>query len=91
MIARRIGAIGFLTVSLCWAVYSLGYRAALADFQADQLAQIEAGQTLERERHRLQLERDQLAQKLEEQAHADPVVVDQCLSPDRVRRLNAIR
>ena len=34
--------------------------------------------------------RDRLARELEDAAHADPVRVPDCLSPDRVRRLNRL-
>lgn len=36
-------------------------------------------------------ERALIAAELEDEANADPVAVPQCLSPDRVRRLNALR
>lgn len=36
-------------------------------------------------------ERALMAREMEDLAHADPVAVPQCLSPDRVRRLQAIR
>lgn len=71
--------------------YQRGYAAAEADFNAERLAQIEAGQMLEQARLTAIRERDKLSQTLEEQAHADPVVVEQCLGPDRVRRLNKLR
>ncbi len=70
--------------------YQRGRMDCTADYQAQQLDQIEAGQKLDAERRRLAVERDELARQLEEEAHADPVVVHQCLGSDRVRRLNAL-
>ena len=89
---------GALVLALCAALaafgvwmYRTGYAAAEGAAQARLLAQIEAGQDLEEQRRKIAVERDTLARKLEEAAYADPVVVDRCLGPDRVRRLNAIR
>lgn len=78
-------------VVAAFAGYQRGYAAAEADFNAQLLARIEAGQKLEQARITAIRERDHLSQTLEEQAHADPIVVEQCLGPDRVRRLNELR
>lgn len=71
--------------------YRAGQFACEAEHKARLLEEIEAGQRLEQERQRIARERDQLHRQLEEEAHADPVIVERCLSPDRVRRLNALR
>ncbi|WP_162947025.1 hypothetical protein [Ruegeria sp. EL01] len=71
--------------------YRMGYSAAEDDHKAELLEQIEAGQRSEAARIRVANERDDLARMLEEEENADPVIVEQCLSPDRVRRLNALR
>jgi hypothetical protein len=85
-----LAAVAFLVGAMWWA-YSQGIAKCQADHRADMLAQIEAGQKLEAARADEARKREELARKLEEQAYADPVVVEQCLGPDRVRRLNAIR
>ncbi|MBT2130138.1 hypothetical protein [Aliiroseovarius lamellibrachiae] len=74
-----------------WQGYRLGYRASEAAKNAEHLAQIEAGKMLEAARLKAAAERDDLHRKLEEKAYADPVVVERCLGPDRVQRLNALR
>lgn len=71
--------------------YELGQGHAEARHKAALLAQIEAGQKLEGARREAARQRDELAHKLEVQAHADPVVVHRCIGPSRVRRLNALR
>jgi hypothetical protein len=78
------GAIGFQG-------YRMGYASAEADQHAEELARIEAGRMLEADRRRIAQERDQLADQLKEQAHADPIIVERCLGPGRVLRLNALR
>ena len=74
-----------------WQAYRRGYGDSEAAHAAQMLARIEAGQKLDAARRQVALERDALARKLEREAHADPVVVERCLGPDRLRRLNAIR
>lgn len=71
--------------------YRMGQRACTAAHDAARLAQIEAGRKLDEARRQAARERDLLARQLEEQAYADPVLVERCLGPDRVRRLNAYR
>lgn len=71
--------------------YRVGYSAADADFNAKLMAQMEAGRKLEADRRALSLERDNLARQLEEEGNSMPVLVDRCLAPARVQRLNAIR
>ena len=74
---------------------TVGYVRGSADCEAAHakadLARIEAGQKLERQRVKLQQQRDQLSRKLEEIAHAEPAAVPRCLGPSRVRRLNELR
>lgn len=77
---------------LCgWQGYRLGFATSEARHNFERLARIEAGQKLEQARRQIARERDQLSRKLEEQAYAQPVAVERCLGPGRVRRLNAIR
>ena len=87
-----IALIGALTLSGLgvWRGYAWGYAASEAQHNADRLAQISAGQELEAERREVARERDELAQQLEVEAYEEPVVVQQCLGPSRLRRLNAI-
>ena len=85
-----IGAIALVGLS-GWQGHRMGYSAAEDNHRAELLEQIEEGQKIEAERLEIAQERDSLARQLEEQAYADPVVVNQCLSPGRVRRLNALR
>ncbi|MEM9107584.1 MAG: hypothetical protein AAGC96_18205, partial [Pseudomonadota bacterium] len=89
-IAPYLAGLALLLAALWWA-YTKGIEKCQADHNAELLERIEEGQRLEAERHEIAQERDNLARQLEEQANADPVFVEQCLSPDRVRRLNAYR
>ena len=74
-----------------WQGYRMGHAACEGHHRAEMLAQIEAGQKLDAARRKVAQERDRLARELEEAAYADPVLVERCLGPDRVRRLNSIR
>lgn len=71
--------------------YRVGYGAAVSDHQEEELARIEAGRMLEADRRRIAQERDLFADQLKEQAYAQPIVVDRCLDPGRVQRLNSLR
>jgi len=71
--------------------YKRGAADCLAEFQARELAHIEAGRKLDEARRAAERARDALFRQLEEEAHADPVSVPQCLGAGRVRRLNALR
>lgn len=64
------------------------HAAALAQAQAATIRAAEQASRIEAERLAIQAERDALARDLEDQAHADPVRNPDCLSADRVRRLN---
>lgn len=74
-----------------WQGYRMGHAVAEARYNSRLLAEIEAGQKLDEARRVLARQRDDLARQLEEEAHADPVIVERCMSPDRVRRLNTLR
>lgn len=74
-----------------WQGYRAGRAACEAAHNATLLAHIEAGRKLDDDRRRLARERDELAAQLEEEAHADPVIVERCLAPGRVQRLNTLR
>lgn len=89
LIGAILGVAALLGVAF-WQGYRWGHAASEAHKNAELLAQIEAGQELEVERRRVAQERDELARQLEREAHADPVIVDQCFGPNRVRRLNAL-
>lgn len=91
MIAAAIVAALALSSFTGWRGYHIGYAKAESDHAARLLAEIEAGQKLDAARRALAAERDSLARQLEEESHADPVVVERCLSPNRVRRLNTLR
>ncbi|UWQ29923.1 hypothetical protein [Leisingera sp. M523] len=86
-----LAALALLAVFCGWQGYQRGAADCAAAHRAEQLARIEAGRMLEDARRQIAHERDQLSRKLEEQAYAEPVAVERCLGPDRVRRLNAIR
>ncbi len=85
-------AVGVVILS---AAFGIGWVQGSAKCEARHsqalINQIEAGQMLEDARRAVVRQRDDLVRQLEELAHADPVVVERCLGPDRVRRLNAIR
>lgn len=85
-----IGAIT-LAALVGWQGYRMGYSQAEDDHNAEKLALIEAGQKLESARIHAANQREAEARELEEQANADPVAVEQCFSPVRVRRLNTLR
>lgn len=76
-------------------VFERGVTAGRDEFKAElaaaQAAARAALDVAEAQRLALQAERDRLARELEDAALADPVLVPQCLGPDRVRRLNALR
>lgn len=74
-----------------FAGFLVGKRVERGQCDAELLAQIEIGQKLDAARRTMERKRDDLARKLTEEAYEDPVAVVQCLGPDRVRRLNALR
>lgn len=80
-----------LSLLALWRGYEWGYSSAEALRNAELLARIEAGKKLEAERLQIAAERDDLSRKLEDAEYAAPVFIERCLSPDRVRRLNALR
>jgi hypothetical protein len=88
----RLGIAAALVLLLTGAAYLWGRqdgRALCEGAHAAALAQAQAATIrIEAERLAIQAERDALARDLEDQAHADPVRNPDCLSADRVRRLN---
>lgn len=74
-----------------WWAYGQGVAKCQADHDAEWKAMIEAGEKLEAQRIAEAQKRDELIDELKEQANADPIVVERCAGPDRVRRLNQIR
>ncbi|MCT4557363.1 MAG: hypothetical protein N4A61_04810 [Pelagimonas sp.] len=87
---RVVGA-----VALGGAVFAFGFheggqrceaRHAIAAIEkAERAAQLDA------ERIEVAKQRDDLARELEELSNADPIIVERCLGPNRVRRLNALQ
>lgn len=84
-----------VAVAVGWGLYTWGARdgraACEARAAADAAASAEAFRKLDLARQVASDARAALARQLEDHANADPVSVPQCLSPDRVRRLNQIR
>lgn len=74
-----------------WQGYRMGVAAETARQNAALLAEVAAGQKIEEQRRQIAQERDDLARQLEEEANASPIVVDHCLGPERVQRLNRLR
>ena len=97
----RAGLLAATLVALAcaygWGRYDGGRMAHAAHAQAAQAAMAqtmraaELASRKEAERLALEAELTALAQTLEDEAHADPVRVPECLSVDRVRRLNRLR
>lgn len=81
---------GVLLAGSMWWAYGKGYDIATAKHERAIAAQVAAGEALNEERRRVAAERDDLARQLEETANADPVVVERCLGPSRVFRLNSL-
>lgn len=68
--------------------YRMGQAACEAAHNERELERIEEGERLKEERRDLEIQIDDLARQLQEEADAEPVTVVQCLSPSRVMRLN---
>ncbi|MCT4558590.1 MAG: hypothetical protein N4A61_11095 [Pelagimonas sp.] len=85
----------WFVVALCVGAGAFGFheggqrceaRHAIAAIEkAERAAQLDA------ERIEVARQRDNLVRELEELSNADPVVVERCIGPNRVRRLNALR
>ncbi len=71
--------------------YRLGIKACEAKHAAALVKSIEENKRLNAERLEALEQREELARQLEVEANAEPVVVSQCLSPSRVRRLNNLQ
>lgn len=84
-----VGVVGIAGAAF-WFGDRNGHARCTAQHQAETLERIKVGQKLEAARIQVARERDVLARQLEEQANEDPVIVSQCLSPSRVRRLNGL-
>lgn len=85
-----LAIISALVAGAGWQGYRIGYDASDAAHNDATLAAIAEGKRLDAARLKAQTERDELSRKLEEAANEDPIIVSQCLSPDRVRRLNTL-
>jgi hypothetical protein len=85
----------FAALALLAVVGAGGFRQGVASTEAKharlELKQKQAADRLNAERRQIALERGALARKLEEEAHAAPVVVERCLGPGRLQRLNRLR
>ena len=72
-----------------------GYRAGEAACEAAHAHEAEqarkAGAELTAARQIAERKVYALSRQLEDQAYADPVAIDRCLSPSRVRRFNTLR
>lgn len=86
-----IGGAVAAAVALWGHGYWQGASSIEAAYQQQLTEQRKRADALDRERMKLQRERDSLAQELEAEAYEDPVETERALSPDRVRRLNRIR
>ena len=84
------GAAVVALIAFGWKCYRWGYEAADTAHKEALAAEIQAGLRLDAERRAAAAERDELARQLEEAGNADPIIVDRCLSPNRVRRLNGL-
>ncbi|WP_412550523.1 hypothetical protein [Shimia sp. MIT910701] len=71
--------------------YSLAVTKVEAAHNQDLLDQIAKGQEADQKRRAAEQERARMAEVLGAAAYAEPVVVERCLSPSRVQRLNALR
>lgn len=91
LILSALAAVLICTAGAGWQGYRMGYAVAQAAQDARLLAEIQAGMKAEEARRALAQERDRLATQLKEEADADPVVVERCLGPGRLQRLNALR
>lgn len=74
---------------------SVGYWKGTTDCNAraakKELELVQQRERLEEARREVELNRYYLTKTLEEEANADAIVVERCLGPSRLRRLNAIR
>jgi len=84
---------GFLvwTAAVAWFARDYGRSECEAAHSRDALKMAQAGEKLENDRRALAIERSELMDEIRRQADADPVVVERCIGPGRVQRLNAIR
>lgn len=71
--------------------YWRGGAACDAAHNAEIIKRQQEADKLDAARREALQERDRLARELEESAYADPITVERCLGPDRVRRLNNLR
>lgn len=82
-------------LAIVLAAVAVGYRRGAADcqanYQARELAHIEASRKLDEARRAAERAREVLSLQFEEEAHADLVSVPECLGAGRVRRLNSLR
>lgn len=82
-------------VALCagigWRGYHIGYRASEHDHNVERLAMIEAGKKLDAARREAVRKLNNLADQLEAEGNDEAAAVLECLSPNRVRRLNVTR
>jgi hypothetical protein len=83
--------VAVLIIAAGWQGYRMGNAACQTAHDAERLAMIEAGRKLDAERRRIAQQRAEDARKQEGAAYAEPIAVDRCLGPDRVRRIHAIR
>lgn len=91
----RYALIAALLVAVAGGLYGKGRvdgKAALeARIERAEAAARESRAKMEAQRLAIEAERERFATQLEDEARADPVLVPQCLSPDRVRRLDRLQ
>ena len=87
---KFIGSLVVILLLVTGAYYK-GHRDNQAKHNRQILAAMEEHREAEIERQKLAKERDKLKEQLEVLANEDPVVVNECLGPNRVFRLNQLR
>lgn len=80
----------FIAAVAFWQGYRAGDALCTERHQREVLRQIEEFKQRDAERIKILHERDELVRRLEEAANKDPVIVQRCLGPGRVRRLNGL-
>ena len=86
---KILGIIGIAGVAY-WYGDKNGHMRCTVKHQIELQEQIDTGEKLKADAIEVARQRDDLVRQLEVQANEDPVIVTQCLSPGRVRRLNSI-
>ena len=91
MIGSRALIVGAAIILIAGAAYWRGHSDCQNRHNRKLLEAIEDSQEAEEERQRVELELVEATEQLKTAARNDPVVVNRCISPGRVKRLNEIR